>query len=254
MTADALTLSRLLTPPPVDVVRPALFLDLDGVLAEMQPMPDDVVPHPRRTALLRRLNAVLDGRVAVISGRTISEIDRITEGASPSASGVHGLELRRAGGALERATPHPAVASVLEQFHAFAVGKLGMVVEDKGISAGLHYRAAPDHAEAARALATRLAAETGLTLQHGHLVVELKTPGTSKGSAVRAFTGEPTFLGATPIMLGDDLTDEHGFEAARALGGFGVLVGPERDTAATHRLENVDAVLDWLEAVAEAQA
>lgn len=215
-------------------------------------MPDDVVAHPRRTALLHRLNAALQARVAVISGRTIREIDRITESASPAASGVHGLERRRTGGEVVRSAPHPAVAVVLERFHAFATGKPGMVVEDKGVSAGLHYRAAPDHADAARALATRLADETGLALQHGHLVVELKTPGTSKGSAVSAFMAEPPFAGAVPIMLGDDLTDEHGFEAARALGGFGVLVGPERETAASYRLDGVDAVLDWLEAVAEA--
>jgi trehalose 6-phosphate phosphatase len=53
-------------------------------------------------------------------------------------------------------------------------------------------------------------------------------------------------------MLGDDLTDEDGFRAAEAAGGYGVLVGPERPTAARYRLEDVNTVLTWLEAVAEA--
>jgi trehalose 6-phosphate phosphatase len=51
-------------------------------------------------------------------------------------------------------------------------------------------------------------------------------------------------------MVGDDLTDEAGFRAAEALGGFGVLVGPYRATAARYGLRDVAAVMDWLEAVA----
>ena len=52
-------------------------------------------------------------------------------------------------------------------------------------------------------------------------------------------------------MLGDDLTDEYGFRAAEALGGFGVLVGPPRETAARFGLPDVDAVLDWLDRIEE---
>ena len=93
--------------------------------------------------------------------------------------------------------------------------------------------------------------ETGLTMQPGNMVIELKTPGASKGTALKAFMAEAPFLGATPVMLGDDLTDEHGFRAAAELGGFGVLVGPPRETAATFGLPDVSSVLAWLEAVEE---
>ena len=127
-----------------------------------------------------------------------------------------------------------------------------MIVEDKGVSVGLHYRLAPDAAGPAKALARALVDQTGLACQPGHMVVELKTPGADKGAAVTAFMHEAPFQGAVPVMLGDDLTDEYGFEAAAALGGYGVLVGPERDTAARYRLDDVDDVLTWLEAVAEA--
>ena len=85
-------------------------------------------------------------------------------------------------------------------------------------------------------------------------MLELKTPGADKGSAITAFMAEAPFRGAVPVMLGDDLTDEHGFRAAAALGGFGVLVGPSRDTAARYRLDDVDSVMTWLEAVAETSA
>jgi len=240
-----------LPPPPVRLPRPALFLDMDGVLAPLADTPDAVVPHPERTAALRAVAERLDGRIAIISGRTIAEIDRIAEASAASASGVHGLERRRADGSLHRAEPAPAVRDAVAAFEDFARTRPGVIVEDKAVSAGLHYRGAPAEAEAAMALALDLAERTGLTMQAGNLVVELKTPGTSKGTALRAFMKEPPFAGAVPVMLGDDLTDEDGFSAAESLGGFGVLVGPPRETAARHGLADVDAVLAWLNAVEE---
>jgi len=230
----------------------ALFLDMDGVLAPLAPTPDAVGPVARRTLALKAIERRLGGRVAIVSGRTIAEIDRISDRALAAASGVHGLERRRPDGSIERGAADEGVAQALDAFTRFAATRPGMIVEDKGVSAGLHYRQAPAEARAAEALANRLQFETGLTLQPGHMVLELKTPGADKGTAVAAFMREAPFKGAVPVMLGDDLTDEYGFEAAAALGGYGVLVGPPRTTAARYRLADVDAVLDWLEVVAEA--
>jgi trehalose 6-phosphate phosphatase len=58
----------------------------------------------------------------------------------------------------------------------------------------------------------------------------------------------PPFAGATPLFLGDDATDEHGFEAASALGGLGIAVGRHRAVHAACRLADVEATLAWLEA------
>lgn len=242
----------LLPTPPVVADGIALFLDMDGVLAPMAPTPDGVGPVARRTAVLKAVEARLAGRVAIVSGRTIAEIDRISDNALTSASGVHGLERRLKDQSIRRGAPDAGVAVALAGFKAFAADRPGVIVEDKGVSAGLHYRQAPDQTDAAKALAKRLQAETGLSLQPGHMVLELKTPGADKGTAVTDFMQDEPFKGAVPVMLGDDLTDEYGFEAAAALGGYGVLVGPERETAARYRLDDVDAVLTWLEAVAKA--
>lgn len=250
-SAQGLATPRL-PAPPVRLTGAALFLDLDGVLAPLAPTPDAVIPDPRRTETVERLTRALNGRVAVVSGRTLAEIDRIVDGAARAASGVHGLERRRADGALSNRAPAKAVGAALEAFTAFADDRPGVIVEDKGLSAGLHFRQAPDCAAAALELATTLADETGLVLQPGSMVLELKTPGADKGTAVSAFMSEAPFVGAVPVMVGDDLTDEAGFLAAQALGGFGVLVGPERPTAARYRLENVEAVMLWLGALATA--
>lgn len=254
-TADETPVRRLPHPPvggSGDAVRLALFLDMDGVLAPFAATPEAVVAVPRRTAVLKRLQIALDGRMAVISGRTLVEIDRLTDGASPSASGVHGLERRRGDGSVENQEPAPEVREAVAAFDAFAADRPGVIVEDKGVSAGLHFRQAPEAEDAAEHLATTLADSTGLTLQAGSMVLELKTPGTDKGSALTAFMAEAPFRGATPVMLGDDLTDEHAFKAATELGGYGVLVGQPRETAARYGLETVDTVLDWLEAVGAA--
>jgi trehalose 6-phosphate phosphatase len=78
------------------------------------------------------------------------------------------------------------------------------------------------------------------------MVAELRPPGPDKGDAVRALMAEPPFAGARPVVVGDDLTDEHAFEAAASLGGAGVLVGPSRSSTASWRLEDVAAVGRWL--------
>lgn len=241
-----------LTPPPLRFDRLALFLDLDGVLAPLAETPDAVLPVPRRTEVLRRLDARLQGRLAIVSGRTLNEIDRISGSVSLAASGVHGLERRRSDGTLESAKASEGVAVAHQAFLDFQAAHPGVIVEPKGVSVGLHYRQAPEVEDAALALARSVAERTGLAMQPGVLVVELKTPGSDKGTAITAFMAEAPFRGATPVMLGDDLTDEDGFRAARRLGGFGVLVGPMRETVALHRLDDVDAVLNWLEAVCDA--
>jgi trehalose 6-phosphate phosphatase len=255
MPSSAGTLTRPLTAPPIPAAGDiALFLDLDGTLAPLAPTPDAVLADPRRTQVLRALDRVLGGRIAIVSGRTLDEIDRIAGGAAHSASGVHGLERRRRDGSLDGAEASRNVADAVAAFEAFAADRPGVIVEDKTVSAGLHYRQSPEAEGAARALAQSLSEQMGLDLQPGHMVLELKTPGADKGRAVAAFMAERPFAGAMPIMVGDDLTDEAGFSAAAELGGYGVLVGPDRETAARHRLDDVDAVLTWLEAIAEARA
>ena len=239
---------ELPAPKPLRLRDSALFLDLDGTLAPIASRPQDVRPDPRRTSLLERLAHGLNGRLAVISGRTLADVDRILEGRVVAVAAVHGLILRDPQGRLAETPRHPGVESAVADLRAFAARDSGLIVEEKGLSVALHFRLAGRQAEAARACAREIAARTGLALQEGDMVEELRTPGPSKGDSVRAFMKLPPFAGAAPVFVGDDATDEAGFDAVRALGGIGVAVGNHRAVSAGYRLANVEAALVWLEA------
>jgi trehalose 6-phosphate phosphatase len=97
-------------------------------------------------------------------------------------------------------------------------------------------------------LASALSETHDLHLQPGKMMIEVRTGGGDKGTAIRALMREPDMVGRRPLFMGDDLTDEPGFVAAQELGGAGILVGEPRETAARYRLEGVEATLAWLEA------
>ena len=128
----------------------------------------------------------------------------------------------------------------------FAARTEGLLIEEKPASVALHYRRAPAAQAQVDQFMGGLAERFGLLLQHGKMVAELRPKGADKGDALRAFMAEPPFAGARPVFVGDDLTDEHAFAAAADLGGSGVLVGPQRPTAACWRLDDVAAVIGWL--------
>ncbi len=233
--------------PGIDLNTHALFLDLDGTLAPFEIDPASVGPDPRRSLLLRQLDRWLNGRIAIVSGRRISDIDRILDGQVLAVAGAHGLERRTACGQTHGVAPHSAVRRARQALLAVAADHPGVLVEMKGLSIALHYRGRPELAHRLAPVVAAIAHATGLVLQAGDKVLELRTPGPNKGDAVQGFMTEPPFKGTRPIYVGDDLTDESAFQAVSALGGFGVLVGPPRPTAAHYRLSGVEAVLSWLD-------
>lgn len=233
-------------PPPLRLPTTALFADLDGTLARIEDHPLDVVPDEARTALLEALSVALSGRLAVVSGRSLEDLDRVLSSRVRPLAGVHGLARRAADGSVTVAPAHPGLAQARDDLQPLVARHPGLWLEDKGHALALHYRAAPQWKAAATAAASRAASRHGLTLQNGSMVAELRTPGPDKGGAVEAFMAEPPFAGATPVFIGDDLTDEHGFAAATRLGGYGVLVGDRRPTQARYALADVEAAHDWL--------
>jgi trehalose 6-phosphate phosphatase len=238
-------------PPPLSLAGTALFLDFDGTLVELAEAPDLIQVPADLPGLLARLAGRLGGRLAIVSGRAVADLERHLGCSGLAVSGSHGLELRLPDGRSLAADPG-MLAGVRQDIARFAGASPGLLVEEKPASIAVHYRRAPEQAAVVAAFLAALAERAGLAVQRGKMVVELRPHGADKGDALRRIMAEPPFAGARPVFVGDDLTDEHAFAAAAALGGAGVLVGAPRETAARWRLPGVAAVAAWLEAAAGA--
>ena len=240
---------KLSTPPALAELgrerQVALFLDFDGTLIDIAATPDSIVVPATLAARLKALSRRLDGRLALISGRAIASLEKHCGPLEVALAGTHGLSRFSARKERLGAEPRPLPDGVFEALTDFASDE-GFHLERKAFGAAHHYRADPSLAERAEAFAGSLAVKHGLMVKRGKYVVELVPPGADKGAAVRAFMEEPPFAGACPVFVGDDVTDEDGFEAADELGGFGILVGGRAPTAARYALADPRAVVEWL--------
>jgi trehalose 6-phosphate phosphatase len=243
------------TPAGLPLVHPsaiAWFLDVDGTLLELAPTPSSVRSDDRLQALLSRLHAAADGALALISGRTVAAIDGLFAPYRFAVAGQHGCERRDAGGGVHRHPPaDQGLAAARHAMATWAAERPGVLLEDKGFSLALHYRQAPEVAEAAQDFLSAIlaAGDGGLRLQPGKMVFEVKPAGRDKGMAIAEFMEEAPFRGRRPVFVGDDATDEYGFKMVNRLGGVSVKVG-EGASVASSRLPDVSAVRDWLAAVA----
>jgi trehalose 6-phosphate phosphatase len=230
----------------------ALFLDVDGTLLEIEARPEDVRADEALRRQLVRLAGVLDGAVAIVSGRSLADLDRIFAPLRPPAAGLHGAERRTSAGRVERVDVDAAALDrARAALNAYVGARPGLRLEDKGAALAVHCRGAPALEADLREYVGRLG-ETlgaGLHVQHGLLVCEIKPRGADKGTAVRAFMAEPPFAARLPVAVGDDLTDLDAFAAADALGGFGVSVGNR--VAGRWQFPGPRELRAWLETFAE---
>ena len=226
---------------------------MDGTLVELARTPDAVHVASDTLDLVHGVHVITGGALALITGRSIEDADRLFGGAPLPIAGQHGLERRDGGGAWTvddggaegLAIARRRLADVADAFD-------GLLMEDKGRSLALHYRAAPQLEgyvlDTMRSLGDDLGDE--FAIQLGKYVVELRPAGTDKGEAIRAFMSEVPFLGRTPVFIGDDLTDEHGFAVVNEMDGYSVKVG-QGPTVAQWRLPDVRAVERWLLRISE---
>lgn len=226
----------------------ALFLDVDGTLLEIAEHPDLVDTHAVDCALVEGLQRAARGALALISGRSLAQLDAMFAPLTLAAAGQHGYERRDVQGRRHRHRfPVEILAAPKQTLSAFAARHAGLVLEDKGASVALHYRLAPAlrdaSLEAMREAAAPLAGK--VQIQAGKMVWELKPAGADKGSAIEEFMREPPFAGRTPVFLGDDVTDEYGFRVVNRLGGHSIKVG-DGATEARWFLESPAAARAWL--------
>lgn len=219
----------------------ALFLDVDGTLLDLAPRPDAVVVPPALLVALDRLHARLGGRLAVVSGRPVAQLDALLAPLRLPAAGVHGMERRGADGAIH-VQPPPRLYDVRTVAQGLAASHPGLWVEEKHGALALHYRQAPWLAATCRdALGIALRHRADLLLMEGKMIIEVKAAGVDKGTAIRDFLAEAPFAGHRALFAGDDTTDETGFAWVQRAGGEGIKVGPG-PSIARHRLPSAHAL------------
>jgi trehalose 6-phosphate phosphatase len=213
----------------------ALFLDLDGTLIDLAETPDAVSVAPGLVDALQALGLQLGGRLAIVSGRPIEQIDALLAPLVLPAAGVHGMQRRGADGVLHSA-PLPSLAAARACADALAESHPGVWVEEKYGALAVHFRQVPDAGPLCKAaLADVVRATPDLLLMEGKMIVEVKAAGVDKGTAIRDFFATTPFAGHRPVFIGDDTTDEAGFAIVQAGGGIAIKVGTG-PSAAQHRI------------------
>lgn len=227
----------------------ALFLDVDGTLLEIAPRPSDVkVPAALRNTLQLATERA-DGALALVSGRSIEELDQLFSPFIFPAAGQHGLERRDASGRVYKPDINPLLLQhARKTLREFALLHQGILLEDKTTALALHYRLAPTQEKAVYELMSSLLAPivSQFVLRPGKYVLEIAPKGYTKKTAIEAFMNEAPFNGKIPVFIGDDVTDEDGFLAVNAQGGYSVRVGPLAESAARYQFGSVSAVIAWL--------
>jgi len=212
--------------------RALIAVDFDGTLSPIVEDPAQARATPAATAALRRL-APLAGTVAVITGRPAADAARFAGVADVQdviVLGHYGRQ-RWERGELTAPPSPPGLAvarAELPSVLAAASASKGTWVEDKGEALAVHTRRAEDppaELQLLRDPLTELARRTGLMIEPGRLVLELRPPGSDKGHAIRELVAERQ--PAAILFCGDDLGDKPAFAAVEELrknGTAGLLV------------------------------
>jgi trehalose 6-phosphate phosphatase len=176
----------------------AVLLDIDGTLLDLAPTPREVWVPPGLAKTLHRLHQRTNGALALVSGRSLNDIDLIF--------------------APDQLSP-------------------GILLEDKGYSLALHYRLAP-HAEKAIYEAVSLIRadlpNAPIEVLPGKLVCEIKHSGFTKATGVKELMMHEPFRGRRPFFIGDDVTDESVFAIMPDLDGLAFSVGRRSRGVAGH--------------------
>jgi trehalose 6-phosphate phosphatase len=245
-TPDAVPVPRSLVP---HLNECAILLDIDGTLLDFAPTPREVWVPPGLAKTLDRLLARTSGALALVSGRSLNDIDLIFAPKQFPAIGGHGAEMRISCDSEAVATHAPPMDKELK-LRLAAIARLspGILLEDKGYSLALHYRLAP-HAEKAIYEAVSLIRadlpNAPIEVLPGKYVCEIKHSGFTKATGVLELMTHEPFRGRRPIFIGDDVTDETVFAIMPDLGGLAFSVGRRAQGVAGHFDEPRD-VREWL--------
>src|SRR5215210_7886127 len=196
----------------------AVLTDIDGTLAPIVPTPDMSEVPVELKELLRQLSEryLL---VAGISGRKTEDALDLVGLADVVYFGNHGFEILREGEVevTPDALPYRERVQELEVRAREELGPLGAFVEEKGITASIHYRnVSPEVGERCKEFVEREGERLGLRITGGRGVVEARPPiHADKGTATRKVVEE--YEPQKALFIGDDTTDLDAFRELERL-------------------------------------
>lgn len=235
----------------------AILTDIDGVLAPIVPTPDtSEVPE-----VLRELLKILSKRyriVAGVSGRAVEDALRLVGLEEIVYYGNHGFEFLRGDevDTIPEAEPYRAAIEELEEKAREELEPLGAFIEDKGITASIHYRnASPEVGERCKEFVEREGKQLGLRITNGRGVVEARPPvRADKGTATRKVIEE--YEPEKALFIGDDTTDLDAFRELEKLREEGLLkeilrIGVKSEEGPPEVVSEADLVVEGTEGVEE---
>ena len=243
--------------------RVLLLFDYDGTLTPIVQRPDDALLSAEVRRLLGSLAANPRYVAGIVSGRSLEDLATIADIPGLIHAGNHGMEIR--GHGMDFVHPEAVAArSILDEVErrlSVAFGDVpGVIVEHKGLTLTVHYRAVAegriaDIESGVAAVASPYVEGGDVRLTLGKMVTEVR-PAISwdKGRAIQKIR-EECGDSPIPVYFGDDRTDEDGFRVVQAMDGIAVFVGePRQGTVALHQLESPREVEETLRLLAEAAA
>jgi len=200
----------------------ALFLDIDGTLLDIAPSPGAVVVPADLPETLLAASQFLSGALAFISGRTLQDVDRLMAPLRLPCAAEHGALLRFPDGSIRsHGLDHAVPAFLRDRMRAEIRKWPGAILEEKRFNVVFHFRQSPEFGTAIGTFAEAIAREAGPAFEvlPARMAFEIRHRDVNKGAALHAFMDKAPFATRVPVFIGDDVTDDDGFVAARELGG-----------------------------------
>ena len=233
---------------PKDIQQIALFLDVDGTLYDIENSPSLIKPCFRLQKKLHTIRNRLGGALGLISGRSLDDLDRIFDNNKIPLAGNHGAQLRDALRTNEYQADTGNIKGIAQKIGELLNEHKNIEIENKGSNLTVHFRNSTiDRKEINKIIMELVKYEPKLTFLKGKEVIEVKPLSYNKGTAISYFMRTKPFIKRRPIFIGDDVSDEDGFETVNNKGGWSVRVGNYKRSKANFFLPNVKSVHEIME-------
>jgi len=240
-----------------------LFLDYDGTLTPIAETPEKAVISREAKDLLNKLSKKSHCSVAIISGRSLSDIKGLVGLKDIIYAGNHGLEIEGPKIKFESQVS-PRLKSIIRHIYEDAVSKFskikGVLIEDKGLTISVHYRLVDEKdtqefLSIFNEITDSYIVRSKIKINTGKKVYEIRPPVMwDKGKVVLWLLAKQQFLleknNILPIYIGDDVTDEDAFKVLKNK-GLTIFVGEQGNSEAQYYLKTIEEVTEFLRLISD---